>query len=208
MMRAVLLGRVSRGERTQDARSQVSALRAWARRQRVQVAAELRLTCSAWDAREAAKVRAAVLEALERTRAGALAIWAWDRYSRGGIEAAFREIAHLEGHLGVKLISLQEPFLSTGTMLPEQREMMLAQTAWHSKWESQRRSERLLLKVEQKRRDAAKLGKLARWGRGRLPSEAQRKRAGALRRAGKTYREIARSLSLPLGTTHRLLSRA
>lgn len=64
-----------------------------------------------------------------------LMIWAWDRYSRDGIEGAFRELCHLEDHLGACLWSLQEPFLSTAAPR-DQRELLLSIVAWAARWES------------------------------------------------------------------------
>ena len=73
-------------------------------------------------------------------------VWAWDRFSREGIEGAFRELRYLEDHLGASLWCLQEPFLSTAAPR-EQRALLLSIIAWAARWESQRKSDRLRAKV-------------------------------------------------------------
>src|SRR5205823_2740532 len=113
--RAVLLGRVSRGERQQDPENQLAPLRAAAARHGWIVVDEIALTQSAWDEASAAEVKRRALAPIVEGRADVLAIWSLDRICRGGIEAAFALLAELEQHLGADLFSLQEPFLSTAT---------------------------------------------------------------------------------------------
>src|SRR5688500_9064328 len=96
--RVVLLGRVSRGERTQDPESQLQALRAAAARFGWTVVKELSLKLSAWDDEQAATLQRAALEPIERGEADTLAVWAWDRFDRGGIESAFKLLSRLERH--------------------------------------------------------------------------------------------------------------
>lgn len=199
MVRVVLLGRVSRGERTQDPEGQLQALRASAQRHGWEVAKELRLTCSAWDEGAAGKVWAAAVEALHETGADVLAVWAVDRLARGGIEDVFGKVRHLE-HLGVALWSAQEPFLSTSDR--QTRELMLALAAWVAKWESQRKSERLKAKAALKRTRAENGGGRARWGRGAMPTQADVARIQALRTEGRSLRAIAAEVGLPKSTVH------
>lgn len=201
--RVVLLGRVSRGERQQDPESQLAPLRALAARQGWTVAKELSLKLSAWDAKAAAEVRQKALAPIEAGEADTLVVWAWDRWNREGIEGAFRELRHLEKHLGAAFWSLQEPFLCTATADPQQRELLLSVIAWAARWESERKSQRLRAKADTKRREAAKLGQRARWGRGSLPSEADLNRVRGLRAEGLSFRAIARETGLGLGTVHR-----
>lgn len=191
MKGAVLLGRVSRGERQQDPESQLAPLRAAAARHGWPVVEELALKTSSWDEAAAAQVRASALQPIVEGRADVLMIWAWDRYHREGIEGAFRELRYLEDHLGAGLFSLQEPFLSTATADKQQRELLLALVAWSAHWESQRKSDRLRAKVTRKRDVAARLGERARWGRGKLPLVSDVEDFCARRAAGATVREIA-----------------
>jgi site-specific DNA recombinase len=203
--RAVLLGRVSRGERTQDPAGQLDALRPAAQRLGWQVVEEISLKLSAWDEAAAAEVRRRALAPIEAGRADVLAVWSWDRFSREGIEGAFATLSHLEKHLGAQLYSMQEPFLSTATADPQQRELLLSIVSWAAKWESQRKSERLRLKVASKRARSAQLGQSARWGRGRLASDEQIAQARELRADGATVRTIASELKLSKSQVHRLL---
>lgn len=200
--RVVLLGRVSRGERTQDPESQLVALRAAAQRFGWVVVKELSLKLSAWDDEKAAQLQAAALAPIEAGEADTVAVWAWDRFDRGGIESAFRLLARLERHLGAAFYSLQEPFLSTATADPETRELMIALAAWAAKRESQRKSERLRAKAAAKRNRAEAGGGRALWGRGRMPTSQDLARMGSLREGGLTIRAIAADLGLSRGTVH------
>lgn len=200
--RVVLLARVSRGERTQDPESQLIALRAAAQRQGWTIAKELTFKLSAWDDQEAAKVQQDALAPIEAGDADTIAVWAWDRLDRGGIESAFRLISRLERHLGASFYSLQEPFLSTATADPEMRELMLALAAWTAKRESQRKSERLKAKAATKRARAQSLGERARWGRGSMPSSKDIERIRSMRSGGATVRAIAAEVGLSVGTVH------
>lgn len=203
--RVVLLGRVSRGERQQDPENQLVALRAAASRFGWVIVKELSLKMSAWDDETARSLQAQALAPIERGEADTLAVWAWDRLDRGGIESAFALISRLERHLGASFYSLQEVFLSTATADRETRELMLALAAWAAKRESQRRSERLKAKADAKRMQAARLGQRANWGRGKLPTQADAETIHRLRLGGATLRQIAAEVGLGLGTVHRVL---
>lgn len=206
--RVVLLGRVSRGECKQDPENQLQPLRAAMARLGWDVAAEVALKLSAWDDEQASQVRAQALAPIQDGDADTLAVWAWDRYSREGIEGAFRELRHLEDHLGAQFYSLQEPFLSTATASAEQRELLLSMIAWAARWESQRKSERLKAKVRTKKAKAAQLGQRARWGRGVMASTEDVGCVWRLARNGRTQREIAASTGLSKGTVSRILKDA
>lgn len=204
--RAVLLGRVSRGERQQDPESQLAPLRAAAARLGWTVVEEIALKLSAWDAGAAAEVRRRALAPIEAGRADTLMCWAWDRYSREGIEGAFRELRHLEEHLGASFYSLQESFLSTATADRQQRELMLSIIAWAARWESQRKSDRLKAKVATKRARAEVIGQRAVWGVGHVASLAEVDRARALRAGGKSVRTIAAEIGVSKSQVGRLLA--
>ncbi|MHB8585983.1 MAG: recombinase family protein [Thermoplasmatota archaeon] len=201
MTTVVLLGRVSRGERTQDSESQLQALRAAALRHGWAIARELSLTCSAWDESASAKVWTSAIEAIHETGADTLAVWAVDRLARGGIEDVFRKVRELE-HLGVQLWSAQEPFLSSTDR--QTRELMLALADWVAKWESQRKSERLKAKAALKRTRAENGGGRARWGRGIMPTVEDACKVRDLRAEGKSLRAVAAEVGLSLGTVQAL----
>jgi DNA invertase Pin-like site-specific DNA recombinase len=202
---AVLLGRVSRGERQQDPESQLGPLRAAAARLGWTVAREVSLKLSAWDDETAAEVRRQALAPIEVGKADTLMVWAWDRFSREGIEGAFRELRHLEDHLGAAFWSLQEPFLSTAAPR-EQRELLLSIIAWAARWESQRKSDRLKAKVASKRARAESLGQRARWGRGVVASWLEVQRVHELRLTGQTVRGIAGEMKLSKSQVARILA--
>lgn len=200
------MARVSRGERQQDPENQLAALRAAAARLGWAVVEEIPLKLSAWDEAAAADVRRRALAPIEAGEADTLAVWAWDRFSREGIEGAFRELRYLEEHLGAAFWSLQEPFLSTATADRQQRELLLAIVAWAARWESQRKSERLKAKVATKRARSEVLGKNARWGRGKLASQGQIGRVRAMRAEGKTVRKIGEAVGISKSQVQRLLA--
>lgn len=202
--RVVLLGRVSRGERQQDPESQLGPLRAAAVRLGWTVVHELGLKMGAWDDGAAAQVRRLALAPIEAGQADTLMIWAWDRYSREGIEGAFRHLRYLEDHLGAQLWSLQEPFLCTAAPR-EQRELLLSIIAWAAKWESQRKSERLRARVVLKRSRAGALGQRARWGRGVVATTSEVDRVSELHSSGLSVRQIAVELGVSKSQVGRLL---
>jgi DNA invertase Pin-like site-specific DNA recombinase len=205
MTRAVILARVSRGERTQDPTAQLDALRAHAQRHGWTVAAEVIKVCSAWDGKAAQEVHEAALAPIKAGQADVLMVWALDRLVRGGPEKAFSLLADLERHHGASLFSLQEPFLSTATADPQMRELMLPIIAWAAKWESQRKSDRLVAKVGAKKEAAGKLGQRARWGRGSMATDDDKARICALRDKGLSIKAVAAEVGLSVGTVHKTL---
>lgn len=205
--RVVLLGRVSRGERQQDPESQTGPLRAAADRLGWTVVEVVLLTLSAWDTAAATEVRRRALAPIEEGRADTLMVWAWDRYSREGIEGAFRELRHLEEHLGAAFYSLREPFLNTATADKAQRELLLSMIAWCARWESQRKSDRVRAKAQSKRARAASLGERAVWGAGHLASDADIERIWALAAAGRSVRAIAAEVGISKSQIGRLLDK-
>jgi DNA invertase Pin-like site-specific DNA recombinase len=181
------------------------ALRSAAERHRWTIVKELPLKMSAWDSAGARDAQRRALEPIERGEADLLAVWSWDRLSREGIEGAFSLLRRLEDHLGAQFFSLQEPFLSTATASPEQRELMLSIIAWAAKWESQGRSERLKAKAESKRQRAHQLGERALWGRGRLASPMEVAEVRELAAKGLSVRGIGSRLGVSKSQVHRIL---
>jgi DNA invertase Pin-like site-specific DNA recombinase len=203
MTRPLLVARVSTVDQGQDPENQLGPLRDVAHRLGWQIAGELPLKLSAWDAKEAKKVWEAVLEKLQETRADTLMVWATDRIYREKADGIFARIEYLEKHLGISYYSLQEPFLNTGTD-PHQRELLLFIAAWLANWESRHRSERLLAAAERRRHRAGDQGRAA-WGRGKMPTVSDHEAAMRLRASGRTYRAIAGDLGLSLGVVHKLV---
>ena len=203
-MRALLVGAVSTADKDQDPESQLRPLRALAER-RGWAADAIPFKQSRFDEESAAEVRAAIMERLRAGSYDVLAVWGWDRLSREGIEAAFSFLRELEDHLGVRFYSLQEPFLCTDAPR-EQRELLLAIIAWAAKWESQRKSDRLVAKAETKREASAKLGQRAVWGKGKMatPEEVEAVKVGHA--MGGSVREIARTLNLSKSQVARILA--
>ena len=206
-LRALLAGRVSRGERQQDPENQLGPLREVARRRGWAISLELPLRMSAWDPRTAPEVLRQVLEPVREGNADIIMVWALDRIYRGDIPGAFRLLDEIELHLHASFYSLQESFLCTGADR-EQREWMLSFRAWAARWDSNRKSERLKAKVTAKRNRAAAGGGRATWGRGILPSDQDLVAAHRLRGEGLTQREIAGRLTLSAATVNRLLKRS
>lgn len=204
LLRFVLVGRVSRGERNQDPESQLIPLRAAVARLGGIVAKEIARKVSAWDDQEAAKLQAEVFQVIEAGEADVVGIWAWDRFDRGGIANAFLLIDRLERHLGASVYSLQEPFLSTATASPQTRELMLTLSAWTAKWESERKSERLVAKVRSKRQASAALGQRGRWGKGQLATPAEVQRIHDLTAQGQSARRIAAETGLSKSQVDRI----
>lgn len=202
-MKAVILARVSRGERTQDPEAQVTALQAAAQRHGWQVVDVVRRVQSGWTEDDAREVEEAALLPIKEGRADVLMVWALDRLVRTGPLGALRCIGNLEKHLGAKLFSLQEPFLSTAAD-PATRELLLPIIAWVAKQESQRKSERLQAKAHHKRQTAERLGQRARWGRGQMPTQ-QDVQAILAAKGQKSVRALAQETGLSVGTVHNIL---
>lgn len=207
MTRAVILARVSRGERTQDPTSQLNSLRAVAQRHGWTVAAEVVKVCSAWDNKTAGDVQQAAIAPIVAGDADVLMVWSLDRLVRGGAERAFALVAQLEKHHGAALFSLQEPFLSTATADQATRELLLPIVAWVAKWESQRKSDRLTAKAGSKRASAEKLGQRALWGRGYMATDDDKRKVHDLRSQvpAPSIKAIADLVGLSVGSVHRIL---
>lgn len=191
MRKAVILARVSRGERTQDPETQLIALRSAAERLGWKVVAEVVEKDSAWDTESASRIRKQVRAILEKGVADTLMVWAWDRYSRDGIEGSARELRELETHLGAQFYSLTESFLSTATMDPTTRPLIHAVFAWIADMESRRKSDRLKAKAVAKREQSHRLGQRGRWGRGYLATPVQVEKVVELLASGQTVRSVA-----------------
>lgn len=204
--RAVLLGRVSTTDKGQSTETQLAALREAAKRQGWQVVEEIPLELSGWSDKAADEVRRRALQPIREGRADTLMVWALDRVTRRGIEAALSLLRELEEHLGGAFYSLQEPFLSTAAGNGQTRQLILSLLAWVAEQESAHRSERVKAKARYSRNAAAKLGAKARWGRGHLPSPTDIEQIRVLRASGASIRTIAQAVGVPKSTVQRVLA--
>ena len=105
------------------------------------------------------------------------------------------------------------PSLSTATADKQTRELLVSTLAWISKWESQRKSERMRAKAATKRNRASALGQRASWGGGAkgsrggvLASAEDVVRVRALKAEHKSVREIAAATGLSKSQVGRLLN--
>ncbi len=206
-MRAVLLGRVSTEDKTQDPQVQVAALQAAADRLGWPVVRVVVKQQSAWSSKSAREVQEAVLKACDEEGAQVVMVEALDRIARGKPLATMRFITEeLEGHHGIRFWSRREPFLSTSA--GPTRDLLLPLFAWIAEQESGQKSERGKQKAQFKRQAAEKLGQRATWGRGAMATDADRRRVHDLRNAAPplTVRAIAQALELSVGSVSRILA--
>lgn len=205
MTRALLVAAVSTEGKGQDEGNQLGPLRSTAARLGYEVAEVLTFRQSRFDDASAAEVQGTIMGRLARGDVDVLMVWALDRLTRRGVEHAFRFLRTLEDHYGVRFYSLQEPFLSTDSPSQEHRELMLSLIAWAGKWESQRKSTRVKARYEANANRAEAGGGRARWGRGSVPTQADRASVSGLVARGLSTRAIARETGLPRTTVQRLV---
>lgn len=216
-MKAVLWARVSDPRRKeekegdyaqrvqQDLENQLRPLRELAGRFGWEVAAEVRAETSAWNTDPPEK--AALLKRLEAGGVDLVAVWSIDRWSRKKPTAVLNEIEFLEHHLGVKFYSIQQAFLSTATLPDGMRQMLIGLFAWIAENESSTRSARVKAAVATKRARAGTIGRSARWGRGKIPSndEASRIRARWAEDPHASLRKLADEFGFGKSTVERLV---
>lgn len=201
--RALLVAAVSTADKQQDPENQLLPLRRNATQRGYEVADELVFRQSRFDDQSAAEVEAAIIARLSKGDIDVLMVWALDRVTRRGVEAAFRFLRVLETHHQVRFFSLQEPILSTDSPSAEQREVILALIAWAAKWDSGRKSDRQVAKATQKRDSSGRLGQRAVWGKGRMATPAEV--ATILARRDEGIRPLARELGLSKSQVERIL---
>lgn len=130
--------RVSTSE--QNSENQAPAIRKYARHHNMEIVRQFRVDESAWNG-GGAKYRAAIDEALAAAHRGAfqvLIVWSLDRLTRGGVEDTLRLLRKFR-EAGVRVVSVQEPWLGTG----DAAEILASFAGWMAAQESQRRSERV-----------------------------------------------------------------
>jgi putative DNA-invertase from lambdoid prophage Rac len=124
-----------------------------------------------------------------------LYVFRLDRLTRSGIRDTFELVEELRAH-GVEIVSVADGFDLAGPAA----EVVLAVMAWAAKMGRLAIGERISAARE---RIEAEGG---RWGRPSRVDGATRDRAVKLRAAGKTVRDIARTLKVPRSTIARALS--
>jgi len=204
--RWVIAVRVS--SEAQEVAQQEQALRAAALRLEADVVEVVRIEgVSAWDPKTAREVERRMLEPIAAGRADVLAVWALDRVTRQNIKQTLAFIERLEKHLGGQLFSLQEPIISTATMVPETRELFVSLFAFLANRESSKKSERVKAKRDAKINRAAALGQMATWGEGHLATPTQVCWVWLLKADKLSLRGIGDKLGLSKSQVHRILSR-
>lgn len=204
----VLFARVSTDEGSQDLTTQLDALRALSERKGWDIVEEVTLERSAWDERSVKEVQQEALKPIKDGKADTLAVYCLDRISRAGVQQTFSFLRQLEEHFGAEFFSLQEPFLSTATADPHQRELMASIMSWMAEQESRKISERVRRKVESKRNRAAAVDGEAKWGRGTLAKPEQEDKVLELREDGCSFREIAERVDgVSKSQAHRIVKR-
>lgn len=205
-MRAVILARVSTKDKGQTAENQEHILNEHAKKHGWDVVEVISVEQSAWKDKSAHAIEEQVFQPFKEGRADVLMVWAMDRWTRRGPGAALRLIHTLENHFSGHFYSLQESFLSTASMDPSVRELMLSLMGWMAKQESSRKSERVKARVEHKKVQAAKLGQRAKWGKGKMLLEADRDRIQHLSNEGMSQRAIAAEVGTSVGSVNRVLN--
>lgn len=197
-------------DKGQDAEGQVRELSALATRMGIHVPPEFVFKLdkeragSVWKGDPPEK--AEVLELARRRKFDVLFIWALDRWSRRRVDGA-REIFETLPAYGVRVVSLEESFLSTEGMNDGLRAIVGQLMLWLAEEDSKRKSRRVRLKYETNRNRAANVGAKAKWGRGYAASAEERARILELAKEGKSHRAIERETGVPRSTVQRIVGK-
>jgi putative DNA-invertase from lambdoid prophage Rac len=137
------------------------------------------------------------LRALVRAkRVSKLYLFRLDRLTRSGIRDTFEVIEELRAH-GVQVVSVSDGFALDGPAA----EVILAVIAWAAKMERLAINERISAARERLEAEGRQ------WGRPSRLTEADRARLRALRKQGRSVREIAVAMRIPRSTIARALAR-
>ena len=136
------------------------------------------------------------LRALVRAgRIKKLYLYRLDRLTRSGIRDTFEVIEELRAH-GVQVLSVSDGFALDGAAA----EVILAVIAWAAKMERLAINERISAARERLEAEGR------RWGRPSRLTVADRARLRALRKQGRSVREIAVAMKIPRSTIARALA--
>ena len=131
----------------------------------------------------------------QRGRFDVLVIWAIDRFGRT-MAGNIQTVLDLDRR-GVVTVSVQEPWLDTGGPV---RDLLLAIFSWIAEQERARLVERTNAGLERAKRKGIRLG--------RPPARVNLWLAKKLIAEGKSLRQVAKVLKVPLGTLHGALKRS
>ncbi len=133
-----------------------------------------------------------------------LIVFRLDRFTRGGIAEMFRVLKTLQG-AGVRVYSVCETWWDPDAPTAE---LILAVLAWAAEFESRAIGERVAAGIAARRAEAARRGKPFLWGRARVSALARDPglpaRALELRRSGRSWAQVARTLGVGRTTARRL----
>jgi DNA invertase Pin-like site-specific DNA recombinase len=193
-MRAALYTRVSTRDKGQETANQIRQLRGFSAAQGWPIVAEYEDHESGAKA-DLAQFRAMMAAASQR-RFDVVVVWALDRFSREGVGETFDQIRRLSSD-GVQFVSFSEAqFRTTGPA----GELMIAMAAWIAKQERIRISERVRAGLSRAGTQGTRSGNPI----GRPKVIFDRARAVELRRAGRSWRDIARACGVGVTTVRRV----
>ena len=122
-----------------------------------------------------------------------LVIWAIDRIGRS-MAGNLTAILELD-RIGVSVVSAREPFLDTASAV---RPLLIGIFSWVAEQERTRISQRTRAGLARAKSRGIRVG--------RPPARVEVEKLRALRAAGRSYREIGRTLGIGASTAHRLLA--
>jgi DNA invertase Pin-like site-specific DNA recombinase len=193
-MRAALYTRVSTRDKGQLTANQATQLREFCTAQGWPVVIEYEDHESGGKA-DRGQFRVMMTDASHR-RFDVVVVWALDRFTREGVRETFDYIERLNSR-GVQFVSLTEAhFRTTGPA----GELMIAVAAWIAKQERIRISERVHAGLLRARAQGTRSGKPI----GRPKVIFDRDQAVELRRAGRSWRDIARACGVGVTTVRRV----
>lgn len=152
-MKVAIYARVSTEDKGQDVENQLVQLREFCKARDYGVYKEYKENITGTGK----KVRPQFEEMMEDARTkrfDAVLVWAYDRFSRGGLKDIKYILALNEW--GIKFISYQEQFLDTTNPLSE---MLIPIFAWIAKEEAKKISERTKAGLERAKREGKSLGR-------------------------------------------------
>jgi DNA invertase Pin-like site-specific DNA recombinase len=192
MTRCAIYARVSTRDR-QEVENQLSQLRRYAKAQRWQAQEYIDRESAGNADRDQFQ---AIFRAASRREFDVVLVWALDRFSREGV---FQTFAHLEKlrSYGVAFESLTETdFRTTGPT----GELLTAIYAWIAKQERLRIGERVNAGIARAREHGTRSGNSI----GRPRAVFDRLQLIELRNAGRSWRQIAKELSISTATVRRV----
>jgi DNA invertase Pin-like site-specific DNA recombinase len=135
-MRCAIYARVSTTDKGQDTENQLQQCKKLALEKQWQIV-EIYTENVSGTGRKKRPVFEKMMNDARQHKFNVLLVWAYDRFSRGGL-VDLKYISELH-KIGIKFVSLQEPFLD---MTSETGELLLSIFAWIAKQEAHRLSER------------------------------------------------------------------